>query len=135
VSVVGGVRARAFRFPEDLGTDPMILPGRDSAVRTEFDALCARLGVSVHVQAEVDDMATMRLVARDTRSLALLPSVVVRDELRQGVLVEHCAVPGLFEVFYAVTVERHFQHPLVSGLLERGEAELLGNDPGERHGV
>ena len=54
-----------------------------------------------------------------------MPSVVVRDELRSGTLVEHCAVPGLFETFYAITVERHFQHPLLQGLLLRDEADFL----------
>jgi hypothetical protein len=38
----------------------MILPGRESAIRSEFDALCEQLGVRVGVLAEVDDMATMR---------------------------------------------------------------------------
>ncbi len=56
-----------------------------------FDALCEQSGVRVRVLAEVDDMATMRLLARDTRALALVPSVVVRDELREGVLYEYCA--------------------------------------------
>jgi LysR family transcriptional activator of nhaA len=75
-------------------------------------------------------MATMRLLARGTSSLALVPSVVVRDELREGVLHEHCVVPGLFESFYATTVERSFQHPLLRSLLAREEDELLAMEPG-----
>lgn len=70
-------------------------------------------------------MATMRLLARDSTAFALVPSVVVRDELRQGLLYEHCVVPGLFETFYAITVERTFAHPLLRGLLSRDEGELL----------
>jgi len=125
VSIVGRPRQGGFEFPSDVGQDPMILPTADNEVRTSFDALCERLGLRVRVRAEVDDMATMRLMARDTPALALLPSVVVRDELRTGVLVEHCVVPGLFETFYAITVARHFEHPLLGGLLSRGEAEFL----------
>jgi LysR family transcriptional activator of nhaA len=81
--------------------------------------------VKVSVFAEVDDMATMRLLARDTKALALLPSVVVRDELRSGTLREHCVVPDLFETFYAITVDRHFQHPLLRSLVGRDEADIL----------
>jgi LysR family transcriptional activator of nhaA len=125
VSIVGRPRRRAFRFPEDLAAAPMILPGPDSEIRTEFDALCEQLGVQVSVLAEVDDWATMRLLARDTAAIALLPSVVVRDELRSGTLREHCVVPDLFETFYAITVERRFQHPLLASLLAREEAEIL----------
>ncbi len=125
VSIVGRPRSTPFRFPEDLGVDPMILPTKGSELRATFDALCERLGQQVRVRAEVDDMATMRLMARDTPALALLPSVVVRDELRSGQLVEHTVVPSLFENFYAITVSRHFEHPLLHGLLSRDEAEFL----------
>lgn len=125
VSLVGHRRARPLRFPEDAAGLPMLLPSADSEVRTAFDALCAERGVEVRVVAEVDDMAMMRLLARDADAVALLPSVVVRDELSSGALQEHCVVPGLYESFYAITVERRFQHPLLRGLLTRPEDELL----------
>lgn len=132
VSIVGPGRRKAFRFPQGIADEPMILPGPESDIRTEFDALCEQLGVRVRVRAEVDDMATMRLLARDTNSLALVPSVVVRDELREGVLHEHCVVPGLFETFYAITVARSFQHPLLKTLLARDQDELLATVPQRR---
>lgn len=128
VSIVGQKRHEGFAFPGDLANVPIILPGRESAIRSEFDALCEQLGVSPRILAEVDDMATMRLLARDTAAYALLPSVVVRDELRAGVLYEHCVIPGLFETFYAITAQRGFQHPLLSNVLEREERELLAMD-------
>ncbi len=103
----------------------MILPGPASDIRREFDALCEQLGVHPLVLAEVDDMATMRLLARDSKTLALVPSVVVRDELRERTLHEHGSVPGLFETFYAIMVERMYPHPLLKPLLARKESELL----------
>jgi LysR family transcriptional regulator, transcriptional activator of nhaA len=130
VSIVGGRRRKGFRFPEDVADVPMIVPGPESEIRSEFDALCEHLGVRVHLFAEVDDMATMRLLARDTGALALVPSVVVRDELRERVLHEHCLVPGLFETFYAITAERRFQHPLLETVLALDERALL--EPGPR---
>ncbi|NOK33470.1 LysR family transcriptional regulator [Corallococcus exercitus] len=129
VSIVGSKRQKGFRFPQSLTDAPMIVPGRESAIRSEFDALCEQLGVRVRTVAEVDDMATMRLLARDTHAFALVPSVVVRDELREGVLHEHCVVPGLFETFYAITAERRFQHPLLTTMLARDEHELLEMAP------
>ena len=125
VSIVGAKRQTRFRFPRSIANAPMILPGRESDIRSEFDALCEQLGVRVRVVAEVDDMATMRLLARDTDALALVPSVVVRDELRERVLHEHCVVPGLFETFYAITTDRRFQHPLLETMLARDEHDLL----------
>ena len=40
-------------------------------------------------------------------------------------LFEHGVVPGVEETFYAITVERTFEHPILAGLLARDEAELL----------
>jgi LysR family transcriptional activator of nhaA len=126
VSIVGPRRRRRFTFPDDIIDRELILPGPASEVRTAFDALCEQLGVTVRIHAEVDDMAMLRLLARDADRLALVPSVVVRDELKAHTLYEHGVVPGLFETFYAVTVERTFQHPLLAELLGREEHELLG---------
>ncbi|MBX3615162.1 MAG: LysR family transcriptional regulator [Burkholderiaceae bacterium] len=128
VSLVGRPwkRRRAFRFPEDLAALPLLVPGRDSDIRAGFDLLCEQLGVRYTVKAEVDDMALLRLLARDAGGMALVPSVVVRDELKTGALVEHAVVPDLFETFHAISVPRHFAPPLLRELLARPEAEVLG---------
>jgi LysR family transcriptional regulator, transcriptional activator of nhaA len=117
---------RAFRFPQDLAALPLLLPGRDSDIRVGFDLLCEQLGVRYMLKAEVDDMALLRLLARDAGGTALVPSVVVRDELKTGVLVEHAVVPDLFENFYAISVPRHFAPPLLRELLARPESDVLG---------
>lgn len=129
VSLVGPPRRRRFRVPDDLDGAPLIVPGPDSEVRAAFDALCAQRGLRPRLVAEVDDMATMRLLARDARAITLVPTVVVRDELRAKVLRDHGEVPGLFEAFYAITAQRRFQHPLVGALLGRDEGELLAAPP------
>ncbi|MBX3591776.1 MAG: LysR family transcriptional regulator [Burkholderiaceae bacterium] len=128
VSLVGrpSKRRRAFRFPEDLAALPLLLPGRDSEIRAGFDLLCEQLGVRYTLKAEVDDMALLRLLARDAGAIALVPSVVVRDELKNGLLVEHAVVPDLVENFYAISVPRHFAPPLLRELLARPESAVLG---------
>jgi len=134
ISIVGSTRKPGFRFPRDLADVSMILPGTAVEIRSEFDALCEQVGLRVQVLAEVDDMAMMRLLARDTHALALVPSVVVRDELREKTLHEHCVVPGLFENFYAITAQRQFQHPMLKSILARGDQELLGVAPRRSRG-
>ena len=127
VSLVGRPRSRRqpFRYPDDLATVSLLVPGRDSDIRAAFDLLCEQRGLRCRLRAEVDDMAMMRLLARDSDSVALLPSVVVQDELRAGVLVEYAVVPDLFETFYAITVQRHFTPPLLRSLLDRPEEDVL----------
>ena len=128
VSLVGKPRGKGktFRFPEELAEQPLLLPGRDSDIRAGFDVLCEQLGLRYQVLAEVDDMAMLRLLARDSGNVALLPTVVVQDELKSGKLQEYCVVPQLHENFYAITVQRHFEPPLLKTLLRRSEAEVLG---------
>ena len=126
VSVMGRPRPDApFRFPEDLRGTPLLLPGEHSDIRAAFDALCEQWDIRPQIVAEVDDMAMLRLLARDSGAVAVLPKVVVRDEVASGTLVEYCALPSVYENFYAITIKRHFQKPLVKELLARPEQEML----------
>ncbi len=108
-------------FPEGLHEQPLLLPGGDHAVRSAFDALLADAGVRPRVLAEVDDMAMLRLLARETGALALVPPVVVQDELAARTLVERCSIPQIQERFYAITAARRFPHPLLPVLLAPAE--------------
>ena len=129
VSLVGQPRGRrkAFRFPDELADVPLLLPGRDNDIRAAFDLMCEQRGVRYRLRAEVDDMAMLRLLARDSDSVALLPTVVVQDELRSGQLVEYGVVPDLHENFYAISVQRHSSPPLLKALLKQSEADVLGS--------
>jgi LysR family transcriptional activator of nhaA len=104
-----------------LGEHPVILPTLESGVRSQFEALIARLGITPQIAAEVDDMAMMRLLAREGAGLAVLPPIVVKGELEAGTLVEFDALPGMIESFYAVTIKRRFPNPLIRPLLEASE--------------
>lgn len=108
---------KAFQFPKDLEGQPLILPSEDSAIRPAFDLLLEEAGVRPQVLAEVDDMAMLRLLARETGALALVPPVVVSDELRNGVLVERYRIAQIQEVFYAITMRRRFAHPVLREML------------------
>lgn len=119
VCLVGPPRKgrRAFRFPRDLAGARLVLPGRTSDIRAQFDLLCEDLGIEPRVLAEVDDMAMLRLFARDAGGVAVLPAVVVQDELRAGTLAEYCTLPRVHEDFYAITTPRQFQPALLQKLL------------------
>ncbi len=115
-----GRRAAPLPFPQGLHEQPLLLPGGDSTLRGAFDALLADAGVRPRVLAEVDDMAMLRLLARETGALALVPPVVVQDELAARTLVERCSIPQIHERFYAITAARRFPHPLLKLLLQPG---------------
>jgi LysR family transcriptional activator of nhaA len=119
VCLVGPPRSgrKAFRFPDDLARTALLLPGHSSEIRSQFDLLCEEIGLEPRISAEVDDMAMLRLLARDSGSVAMVPEVVVQDELQQGVLQKYCEVPDLFEQFYAITARRHFRSAALKAVL------------------
>ena len=121
VSLVGTPewKKKRLKFPEGFADVPVILPSLESNTRAGFDRILAAAGARPRVIAEVDDMATLRLLAREGEGLALVPPVVVRDEIERGELVEVHRVPELRETFYAITPSRKFPNPLVGELVRR----------------
>lgn len=133
VSLVGHRREgqAPFRFPEDLAVEPVLLPSAQSGIRMAFDTLMESYGILPTVLAEIDDMAMLRLIARERRGVALVPPIVVRDELETGVLEEYYRIPKVVETFYAITQNRRFPNPLLATLLDRASGEpSLSDFPG-----
>jgi len=121
VSLVGTPlwKKKKLRFPEGMKDVPVILPSQESNTRAGFDRLLASAGVRPRVVAEVDDMAMIRLLAREGEALALVPPVVVQSEIQEGILVETHRIPQIQETFYAVTPSRRFPNPVVGELVHR----------------
>lgn len=119
VSLVGRPKRgrKKFRYPDDLRTTPVLLPSFGSDLRTAFDRAMDLAGIRPVIDAEVDDMAMLRVLARESDFVTLVPPIVVQDELATGLLVEHCRIPDLTESFYAIVQRRRFPNPLLSELL------------------
>lgn len=126
VSLIG--TARRIRGRSDhielLRSEPLVVPTAESGFRNGFDILIERLGIQPALAAEVDDMAMMRLLAREDIGLAVLPSIVVTDELASGLLVEACPLPGIRETFSAITLKRQFSDPLIKTRIEEMSRQL-----------
>jgi LysR family transcriptional regulator, transcriptional activator of nhaA len=118
VSLIGapGLTKKPVRFPKDLRKIPVAVPGRGSGIRTAFDKLLDAADIRPIVVAEVDDMAMLRLIAREGACFVLAPPVVVIDELETGALIEHCRLPQIKEAFYAITRRRQFPNSLLNEL-------------------
>lgn len=110
---------REFRFPEDLEDEPLVLPSLDTNLRAAFDLVMEREGMIPVIAAEVDDMAMLRLLAREGAGIALVPPVVVKGELERGILTELYRFEDLTEKFYAITPSRRYPNELVGELLRK----------------
>lgn len=119
VSLIGGVDVPDSEgsLAELLAAYPLILPTLDSNIRIAFDALVERLGIAVTVRAEVNDMTMLRLIARECIGLAVVPPIVVQDELDAGILREIRKIPDLHETFYALVLKRRYPNPLLRHLI------------------
>lgn len=120
VSLIGTPARLAGRtdLSELLNSEPVILPTADSGFRNGIDLLVERLDLSLNIAAEVDDMAMLRLLAREDLGVALLPPIVVTDELSNGVLIEACQLPDVEEVFSAITLKQTFSHGAIAALID-----------------
>ena len=123
VSIIGpSNKKHGTRFPEDFKKYRWLLPSLQSEIRASFDSLCGQWNFEPDILAEVDDMAMLRLLARDSGALSVLPKVVVRDEINRGELIEYVTLPNVFENFYAVTIKKQYQPiALVELLLQQNE--------------
>lgn len=106
------------RFSEKYQRQRWVLPVSESPIRAGFDGFCALHQLKPDILAEADDMAMLRLLARDNKALTVLPDVVVKDELASGKLIHYMTLPNVYENFFAVTVKRQFQHQIIQELIK-----------------
>ncbi|MEL7459638.1 MAG: LysR family transcriptional regulator [Pseudomonadota bacterium] len=109
-------RLRAASLSDLLAREAFILP-TDRTIRTGFAALADQLGLRPRIAAEVDDMAMVRLLAREGAGLAVAPAVVLADELAAGRVATARFDLGIVESFFAVTTKRSYPHPLLKDAL------------------
>lgn len=105
------------QFSKEYEHVDWILPLSNSPIRSAFDGLCAQYQIKPNILGEADDMAMLRLLTRDTKAVAVMPSVVVKDEIASGNLASYAVLPNIFENFYVVTVQKHMSNHLVNDLI------------------
>ena len=117
VGAPGRVPGPGASLGELLAAHPLVLPTPESSLRAGFDAMLERLGLVPKIAAEADDMAMLRLLARADAGIAVIPPIVVQDELATGKLIEFARLDEVREVFCAVTIRRRFPNPLLAEVL------------------
>lgn len=110
---------------EILARHPLLLPGRTTPMRQRLETFFNQKSITPQIAAEVDDMAMLRLLVREGTGMAVLPPIVVRDELTSGLLWKVGYIPGVDEEFHAVLLKRRFPNEVLSELLEAAFATPL----------
>lgn len=131
------VGARAFRrprsaWPAALQGLPVFVPTHESKVRNEWDHYCELQGVKPEISAEIEDMALLRIFALSGKGCAVVPEIVVKNEIAARELFVLHRFAGVRETFYAITPFRRSPNPWVQKLVSGFAAQLSA--PGGRRG-
>lgn len=120
VSLIGpkAAKGRRPKLETLLAREGLIVPTPENHIRGDLDAYLQQIGVTPRIVAEVDDMAMIRVLAREGLGYAVAPPIVVRDELKSGVLSEYGRLSDLKETFFAIVPRRRFPHALMDTLLK-----------------
>jgi len=111
--------ARKYRggFPASLHGAPLLLPTRNTALRTRIDAWLVRHGVYPDVVGEFEDNAMLNTFGRNGMGMFFAPSAVRQDIQDQLGVVLVGEAHELHEQFYAISNERKIKHPAVEAIL------------------
>jgi LysR family transcriptional activator of nhaA len=119
VAIVGSPELQLTKkFPQGYEQMRWVVPTREHEIRRAFEGYCSQHQFDPDIKAEANDMAMLRLLARNSGALAVLPTVVVRDELSQGILKIWQKLPNTFGDFYAITVRRIYEPAALHKLFE-----------------
>jgi LysR family transcriptional activator of nhaA len=103
-----------------LAGAPLLLPGRQNAMRRALDHAFEKAGFTPRIRGEFDDSALMKVFGQHGAGLFPAPEALAKQIWKQ-----HGVRPVLrldvIERFFAITVERKLKHPAATAMLERAE--------------
>lgn len=111
--VKAGESKKTKNLSKLLSEELINLPSHKSKIRHAFDSMLEKLNIQPQIGVEVDDIAMLRLIALNKTGLTLVPSIVVKDELKAKKLVVVREIPEIRESFYAITMKRKFANKLI----------------------
>ena len=101
------------RFPACLDGAPMLVPGRDAAVRSRLDQWCDANKLRPRVTGEFDDSALMKAFGQRGAGVFIGPTVLESEIEKQYNVKTLGRTKEIVEEFFAISVERRVTHPCV----------------------
>lgn len=105
-------------FPESLTGQPFIVPTPDSQLRHSLDHWLAIHDQKINVIAEAQDTSLQKLLATHDMGLIVAASSAVEELIQDKELVEIGALSGVFEEYWAVSVDKKIPHPITQKLMK-----------------
>ena len=112
-------------FPENLEGQPLLLPGKDSALHTALPRWLERQGIWMRIVGEFDDSALMKAFGEGGAGIfpaasASLPDIVAHYEVEQIGVIE-----DIHERYFLISPERRLKHPAARAVSDHARTGLF----------
>ena len=112
-------------FPESLNGAPLLIPGRNSALRRSLDSWIESHDLHPFIRAEFDDTALLKAFGQTGEGL-FPGGLVIQDEICRQFEVEFVGeMEGVREHFFAISAERKIKHPAVLAISRTAKSDLF----------
>lgn len=112
-------------FPESLNGAPLLVPGRNSALRRSLDSWIESRDLHPFIRAEFDDTALLKAFGQTGEGL-FPGGLVIQDEICRQFEVEFVGeMEGVREHFFAISAERKIKHPAVLAISRTAKSDLF----------
>lgn len=113
------------KFPFCMDGAPMLLPGKDAAVRVHMVRWFEKQSVRPQSVGEFDDGALLKAFGKDGVGIFAAPRVIAAEVCQQYGVVEIGQTSEVVEQFFAISVERRLTHPAVKAIISVARRELF----------
>ena len=114
-------------FPRCLDGAPLLLPSRDTQLRSGIDQWLDKHRLHPRMIAEFDDSALMKAFGQEGAGIFIAPAAIEAEVEWQYQATAIGRVNEVKEHFYAISVERRVTHPVVSAVMEAARESLFPN--------
>lgn len=114
-------------FPHNLDGAPILLPSVGTQLRSGIDQWLDKNRVRPRVVAEFDDSALMKVFGQQGAGIFLAPAAIEAEVERQYQAVTIGQVNEVQERFYAISIERRVQHPVIAAVVDAARTQLFAN--------
>lgn len=112
-------------FPASLNRVPLLLPGRNTALRRSLESWLESRDVSPLIRGEFDDKALLNAFGQTGEGL-FPGTLAIADEICRQYEVELAGeLEGVVEHFYAISVERRIRHPAVLAISSSAKSTIF----------
>lgn len=112
-------------FPASLNRVPLLLPGRNTALRRSLESWLESRDVSPLIRGEFDDKALLKAFGQTGEGL-FPGTLAIADEICRQYEAELAGeLEGVVEHFYAISVERRIRHPAVLAISSSAKSTIF----------